>query len=740
MARPDHPVHRPVGRPSAGGAGAAGEEDGLRRPRARLLGRPLRRAARRSRRRATWRTSASCCATHGLQCFAIGNHLVGQAVCDLIDERHQAIVPAHVWGDGDPEGVRQRAAREMQDTARAAARFGVKTVTGFTGSSIWHAVYAFPPTSQAYIDRGFADFATRWTPILDTFDARGRELRARSAPDRDRLRHRLGPARAARRCKAHRRFGFNFDPSHLGYQGVDYLRFMRTFGERIFNAHMKDVWWGKGDGTVGVFGGHTELRRRAPALGLPQRGPRHDRLRVAHRRAQRRRLRRPAERGVGRQPHGPRARRHRERGVLPPARLPAGGRRLRRGLRQAPAAMAGRDGRRCTPRRKLRCAMVGGGPRRLHRRGAPPRAWRSTASSSSSPARCRRRPRQGAGLRPRPRPARRPQPRLAGRRCSQHELKLPGRRAHRLRRRSSRPTTCTYEVAQAFAEAGFHVVCDKPLVHTSAQADELVRIASRSAASCSASPTTTPAIRWCAQAREMVRAGAIGEIRKVVVEYHQGWLATQARSRRQQAGRLAHRPGAQRRRPAPSATSARMPRTWSPPSPGLRRSRASAPTCSSVRARAARSTTTPACCCAFAAARAACCSPRRSPPAARTTCGCASSAAPARSTGGRRSRTRSCTAPIDAPRRMLTRGSPWLGEPPRRRRCRLPAGHPEGLPRSVRQRLPRHRRRHPRARRQGGRIRWRADYARVEDGARGVRFIEATVASAASDRKWTTVA
>lgn len=53
----------------------------------------------------------------------------------------------------------------MKDCARAAAKFGVKTVTGFTGSSIWHSIYAFPPTSQAYWDKGFADFATRWTPI-----------------------------------------------------------------------------------------------------------------------------------------------------------------------------------------------------------------------------------------------------------------------------------------------------------------------------------------------------------------------------------------------------------------------------------------------------------------------------------------------------------------------------------------------------------------------------------------------
>ena len=106
-------------------------------------------------------------ARHGLKCLAIGNHLVGQAVCDLIDERHQSILPAHVWGDGNPEGVRRRAAVELQDTARAAAKFGVKTVTGFTGSSIWHSIYAFPPTSQAYWDKGFADFGARFTPILD---------------------------------------------------------------------------------------------------------------------------------------------------------------------------------------------------------------------------------------------------------------------------------------------------------------------------------------------------------------------------------------------------------------------------------------------------------------------------------------------------------------------------------------------------------------------------------------------
>jgi len=154
--------------------------------------------------------------------------------------------------------VRQRAARELQDTARAAAAFGVKTVTGFTGSSIWHATYAFPPTTQAYWDAGFADFAKRFTPILNVFDEVDINFALEVHPTE--IAFDIATSeRAIAAVNGHPRFGFNFDPSHLGYQGVDYIRFIRTFGPRIFNAHMKDVWWGKGDGTVGTFGGHTSF-------------------------------------------------------------------------------------------------------------------------------------------------------------------------------------------------------------------------------------------------------------------------------------------------------------------------------------------------------------------------------------------------------------------------------------------------------------------------------------------------
>ena len=192
---------------------------------------------------------------HGLQIFSISNHLAGQAVCDLIDSRHEAILPPHVWGDGDPEGVRRRAAEEMKQTARAAANMGLGVVNGFTGSSIWHLVYSFPPVEPASIDAGYDDFAARWNPILDVFDEVGVKYGLEVHPTE--IAFDISSAQRTLDALGKREaFGFNYDPSHFGYQGVDYVEFIRTFRDRIYHVHMKDVWWSEQPTKAGVFGGH----------------------------------------------------------------------------------------------------------------------------------------------------------------------------------------------------------------------------------------------------------------------------------------------------------------------------------------------------------------------------------------------------------------------------------------------------------------------------------------------------
>ncbi|MEO8624024.1 MAG: sugar phosphate isomerase/epimerase family protein [bacterium] len=194
-------------------------------------------------------------ARYGLQVYAISNHLVGQAVCDAIDDRHKAIIPAHVWGDGNPEGVRGRAAKEMQDTARAAAKLGVSVVGGFTGSSIWPLLYSFPPVSEASIDAGYDDFAKRWNPILDVYDEVGVRFALEVHPTE--IAFDTSSAQRALDAIGNREaFGFNYDPSHFGYQGVDYAAFIERFANRIYHVHMKDVWWSDRSTPSGVFGGH----------------------------------------------------------------------------------------------------------------------------------------------------------------------------------------------------------------------------------------------------------------------------------------------------------------------------------------------------------------------------------------------------------------------------------------------------------------------------------------------------
>jgi len=210
---------------------------------------------------------------HGLRSYAISAHLVGQAVCDRIDERHASILPERIYGDGDPEGVRQRAAAELMDTGRAARRFfdaapddvkeflsttGKTVVNGFTGSSIWHLLYAFPPLAPDALEKGFADFAERWTPIMDVFRDEG-VLFALEVHPTEIAFDIASAARALDAIDHHPCFGFNFDPSHFGYQGVDYIGFVRTFGDLIHNCHVKDAWWSDRPTPIGVFGGHVDF-------------------------------------------------------------------------------------------------------------------------------------------------------------------------------------------------------------------------------------------------------------------------------------------------------------------------------------------------------------------------------------------------------------------------------------------------------------------------------------------------
>src|SRR5438309_7230066 len=198
---------------------------------------------------------------NNLDVWAIGGHLVGQAVCDRIDERHRAILPPEVYGDGDPEGVRQRAAERMKDTARAAARLGVHQVNGFTGSSIWHLIYSFPPNDFAEVERGYEDFAERWSPILDVFDAHGVKFGLEVHPTE--IAYDFATTRKTLDAIDNRdAFGINLDPSHFAHQHLDTAQFALEFPDRIYHVHVKDSKK-RLDGRRSILGSHLNFGEEA---------------------------------------------------------------------------------------------------------------------------------------------------------------------------------------------------------------------------------------------------------------------------------------------------------------------------------------------------------------------------------------------------------------------------------------------------------------------------------------------
>lgn len=298
------------------------------------------------------------------------------------------------------------------------------------------------------------------------------------------------------------------------------------------------------------------------------------------------------------------------------------------------------------------------------------------------------------------------------------------------------PNHLHHAVAAAFVDAGFHVVCDKPLVHTSAQADDLVaRVARRGTAfAVTYNYTGYPMVR---QAREMVAAGALGTIRKVIVEYHQGWLATRLEARD-------HKQAGWRTDPAKSGIAGAIGDIGSHAENLM-----TSVTGLEIESLCADLT-------AFVPGR------RLDDDGnllLRFEGGARGVLIASQIEAGQENDLRLRVfgerglldwrqeapnelihAPIDAPKMILTRNSPWLSEPARRA-CRLPAGHPEafieafanlylGVAADIR------------LRQSSGRpaTQAEADYPRIEAGARGVRFIEAAVASAASTQKWTSMA
>jgi sugar phosphate isomerase/epimerase len=199
---------------------------------------------------------------YDLQLFAISNHLAGQLVCDPNnDSRSDGFAPAVCAGDAEKK--RAWAVEAMKNTARAAKNLGLNVVNGFTGSSIWHMLYSFPPVTDKMLADGFDYFAEMWDPIFNVFDECGVKFALEVHPTEIAF-DIITAKRALEAVDNRRTFGFNFDPSHLHWQMVDPVFFINEFADRIYHVHMKDAAI-QLNGRTGILASHLDF-------GHPERG------------------------------------------------------------------------------------------------------------------------------------------------------------------------------------------------------------------------------------------------------------------------------------------------------------------------------------------------------------------------------------------------------------------------------------------------------------------------------------
>jgi len=192
---------------------------------------------------------------HNLNCWAISAHLTGQCVGDNWDPRLDNFAPAPQ--SGQPEKIREWAIEEMKRTALAAKKLGVNTVTCFMGSPLWAWWYSFPQTTKEMIDAGFKKIVDLWTPIFDVFDECGIRFALEVHPTEIAFDY-YSAERLLEEFNFRPTLGFNFDPSHLVWQGVNELTFLRDFRDRIYHVHMKDVKMNANE-KAGILGSYLEF-------------------------------------------------------------------------------------------------------------------------------------------------------------------------------------------------------------------------------------------------------------------------------------------------------------------------------------------------------------------------------------------------------------------------------------------------------------------------------------------------
>ena len=192
---------------------------------------------------------------NGLIMKALACHIIGQCVGDAPDPRLNNFAPAELADQ--PEAIRNWGIETMKKAPAVAEKFGVKIITGFTGSPIWRYLYSFPQTTEQMVEDGFDEIVRLWTPILDEFKKHGVVFALEVHPGEIAFDY-YSTKKLLEKFADRPEFGLNFDPSHLIWQGIKPHLFLQDFIDRVYHVHMKDAAVTL-DGRSGLLGSHIDF-------------------------------------------------------------------------------------------------------------------------------------------------------------------------------------------------------------------------------------------------------------------------------------------------------------------------------------------------------------------------------------------------------------------------------------------------------------------------------------------------
>jgi sugar phosphate isomerase/epimerase len=153
------------------------------------------------------------------------------------------------------------ATEQLLKVIRATANMGLNTIPALTGGFAWHMAYPWPQRPEGLIEEAFRELARRWKPLLDAAHERGLTFAFEPHPGSDVFDGATWEMFVAA-VGEHPAACLNYDPSHFVLQQLDYLAFIRLYGDRIRGFHVKDAEF-RPDGRVGTYGGYQSWSGRA---------------------------------------------------------------------------------------------------------------------------------------------------------------------------------------------------------------------------------------------------------------------------------------------------------------------------------------------------------------------------------------------------------------------------------------------------------------------------------------------